>query len=177
METDLANYFKKSNTPQFHEFAKVCENYNGKITDEGACEIRKDSAKALIRDWRDNSIEKPDHNLKGIFARNDLFFLCYANKLHTTVYFNLNNMPTDEIFNQVHEKWISLVDELKDDDYYNSKDWRIDIANYGYGFYVRKKKCNEEEEIRLQNLGNDVWLGKRSIEDVMMGELTRKKVK
>lgn len=176
MEIDLVNYFKKSNTPQYHEFIKVCESHNGKITEDGACELKEKGSKVLIRDWRDNSIERPDHDMKGIFARNDLFFLCYAQNLHCEIRADLNKRSTTEVFEDIHKRWLEVFDSGTFPDWLvHRDDWRLSISNYGYAVSARKKKCNESKELRVSGLIDDVMLGTRSISDVMMDELMRKK--
>lgn len=162
--------------PQFQEFMLACEKHDGFITDDGACQIKKDKTKVLIRDWRDKSIEYPNHDVRGIFARNDFFFLCYATNTHVDVYGNLNEMPTEQLFNEVYDRWLKAVDNTMSFPSWlvNRKDWRVSIANMGYNFSARKKKCNEEEEIRLTNLANDVFLGSKTVEEVMMSEIMRK---
>jgi len=177
MEIDLVNYFKKSNTLQYREFMKACESYNGKMTDDGACHLKKDKVKVLIRDWRDNSVERPDHNLKGIFARNDLFFLCYAQNTHVEIRSDLNTHPTNELFDDVYKRWLEAVDDesVFPDWLVHRDDWRLSISNYGYAVSARKKKCNEVEELRVSGLIDEVMLGHRTITDVMMGELEAKK--
>ena len=177
MEIDLASYFKKSNTIQYHDFIKACESYNGKITDDGACKLEDKGAKVLIRDWRDNSIERPDHDLHGIFARNDLFFLCYAQNTHVEIRSNLNTHPTNELFEDVHKRWLEAVgdESIFPDWLVHRDDWRLSVSNYGYAISARKKKCNEAEELRMSGLVDEVMLGHRSITDLMMDEIMRKK--
>jgi len=173
METDLLHYFKKSNTPQYSEFVKACEEHNGSITDDGACQIKKGKAKVLIRDWRDNSIDRPDHELKNIWARNDVFFLCYANNSSMQTYYDQNKESTDKIFKESYKHWTEELDNTSifPDWYVNRKDWRVTISNYGRSIGARKKECDEMKELRIKGLVDEVLLGHRKIEDVMMGEL------
>jgi predicted CopG family antitoxin len=162
--------------PQYQDFMLACEKHNGFIRDDGACLLKKDGAKVLIRDWRDNSIEHPNHDLHGIFARNDFYFLCYATNIHVDVYGDLNKMKTEDLFDEVYNRWIEAKNNTSTFPSWlvNRKDWRVSIANMGYNFSAKKKICNEEEEIRLTNLANDVFLGNKTVEKVMMDEIMRK---
>lgn len=167
-------YFNKSSTPQYHEFVKVCKKH-GDIQEDGSCIIKKGKASVVIRDWRDGSIDQPRHDLSGIFGRNDFFFLCYAQNSSMSGCPNQNKTPTDKVVEEAIEHWEK---ELKDDMVFpdrlvDRKDWRVTISNYGRAVAAKKKKCSPEEEMRLSQLGTEVVTGKKTVTEVMMGELRR----
>lgn len=171
-------YFRKSSTPQYIDFANACKKHGGTIFDDGECVIKKGDAQVVIRDWRDDSIDSPRHDLSGIFGRNDFFFLCYAQNSSMSGCQNQNNKPTEEVFDEAIKHWEKdLENNLVFPDWLvNRKDWRMTISNYGRSVSARKKKCDPEEELRLSQLGTDVFMGKKTVSDVMIAEIKGEKI-
>lgn len=172
MPVDVTPYFRRSTTPQYREFADACKSHGGEILENGGCFIGKDKASVVIRDWRDDSIDKPAHELKSIFARNDAFFLCYAANSSMECPYNQNRLSGDAVVEEAIEHWEK---EIKDDlvfphDLYDKMDWRISVSNYGRTVAARKKKCDREKEARLSKLATDVVIGKKTVAEAIMEE-------
>jgi len=168
-------YFRKSSTPQYMDFADACKKHSGSINDSGACVIKKGDAEVVIRDWRDGSIDQPRHDLAGIFGRNDFFFLCYAQNSSMSGCPNQNRISTEKVLDEAIEHWEEDLDNdlVFPDWLVDRKDWKMSISNYGRAVSAKKIKCAPEEELRLSQLGTDVFTGKKTVSEVMMGEITR----
>lgn len=168
--TDIEQYFQKGNKQQYKEFMHACENNGGTITESGACLLKEGKAKVILRDWRDNSIDRPSHDLNNIFARNDYYFLCYAQNSSTQMSQNLNNIPSDELLKDRINSWKkSLKDELVFPDWLVDRtDWKMEISNYGSTTAARKKDCDPEKEMKMNRWANDVFFGDKPVEEAIM---------
>ncbi len=176
---DILEYFKIGKKPQYKAFMKACEKQGGKITETGSCLITDENTKTEIRDWRDNSIDRPSHDLKSLFARNDYYFFCYAKNTNIQTPLNLNDVDTDNLFNMILDDWqkakendLSFPDWLVD-----KRDWKVSLSNYGWTIAARKKNCNPDEEIKMTQLANSVFLGNMKATDAIMEAILHLKEK